>query len=142
MLHRQRETTCETFLMPKDPKNDRRGEYGSRRWRCIRAQHLQLHPLCVQCEREGLVVAAEVVHHIEPHEGDRTKFFLGKLESLCRMHHEQHHDRGRKQWELDEDGWVIDAPKSRDMRKLLTRAKKKRDTDKGQFAPDPVSLIG
>jgi 5-methylcytosine-specific restriction enzyme A len=137
----QRETTCETFLMPRNPKNDRRGWYGSRRWRRLRALHLQRHPLCARCEAEGQVVAAEVVHHVQPHEGDKAKFYLGALQSLCRQHHEEHHSRGRAQWELDEDGWVVDAPETHDMRRLLTRSPKKKQSAP-EPVPDPASLVG
>jgi 5-methylcytosine-specific restriction endonuclease McrA len=115
--------------MPKDPKNDRRGEYNSTRWRRIRALHLQQHPLCARCEAAGRAVPAEVVHHVTEHRGDRTVFFVSSpLESLCRECHEKHHGRWQRRWELDADGWLIEgtAPVTRDMRRFLTRLPKKR----------------
>lgn len=43
--------------------------YGHK-WREARADFLKFHPLCVYCEREGRVSAANVVDHIEPHRGN------------------------------------------------------------------------
>jgi 5-methylcytosine-specific restriction enzyme A len=46
------------------------------------------------CLREGKPQPATVADHIEPHKGDISKFFLGKLQSLCWPHHS-----GAKQFE-------------------------------------------
>ena len=65
---------------------DRRREFDNRRgssrqrgyttaWQKARAVYLAQHPLCVFCEREGLVTAAVVVDHIEAHHGDHEKFW-------------------------------------------------------------------
>ena len=56
-------------------------------WQAIRAAHLAGEPLCRRCQAEGLTVAAEVVHHVEPHRGDYAKFMAGPFESLCTAHH-------------------------------------------------------
>ena len=53
-----------------------------RRWRKRRAEHLRLHPLCVYCEARGVVRAASIADHIEPHRGDPIKF-RGPLQGLC-----------------------------------------------------------
>ncbi len=64
--------------------------YG-RRWRKARLRHLQQHPLCVMCQREGKTVAAEVVDHIKPHKGDLTLFHdPANFQSLCVSHHSGH----------------------------------------------------
>jgi len=34
------------------------------------------------------VTAARICDHVEPHRGDVNKFWLGKLQSLCRNCHE------------------------------------------------------
>lgn len=37
----------------------------TRRWRKARRHYLNEHPLCVQCEKEGIIEAATEVHHIK-----------------------------------------------------------------------------
>lgn len=59
--------------------------YANRRWRALRATHLQGEPLCRYCERKGVLTPADVVDHIEPHRGDMAKFWGNALQSLC--HH-------------------------------------------------------
>lgn len=56
------------------------------RWRKLRLMHLRQHPLCVECTRQGLTVAASEVDHITPlaqggtHDPDN-------LQSLCKSRH-------------------------------------------------------
>jgi len=65
----------------------RRRGYDSK-WEARRLRHLQKHPLCVHCQREGIVRAATVVDHIVPHKGDRALFDDdNNLQSLCASHH-------------------------------------------------------
>ena len=62
--------------------------YGHK-WRQARAGYLRKHPLCVDCEREGMVTAASVVDHIEPHRGDQKLFWdTGNWQPLCKRHHD------------------------------------------------------
>lgn len=68
--------------------------YADRRWRRIREQHLAREPLCRYCQQKGRITVADVVDHIEPHRGDRQKFWYGERQSLC---HECH--SGTKQRE-------------------------------------------
>jgi hypothetical protein len=42
---------------------ERRSLYHSQRWLRVRRQFLMAHPLCCECEHEGLVVPASVVDH-------------------------------------------------------------------------------
>jgi hypothetical protein len=51
-----------------------------------------------------LVVVAQLVHHVEPHDGDPIKFWYGKLESLCRPCHEKEHGRANDNPWIGEDG--------------------------------------
>jgi 5-methylcytosine-specific restriction protein A len=46
--------------------------YKTARWKRLRK--LQLIPLCKFCLERGIVTAANVVDHIEPHGGDWTAF--------------------------------------------------------------------
>jgi 5-methylcytosine-specific restriction protein A len=61
--------------------------YNTRRWQRIARMQLASHPLCTFCLARGLVVPATVADHVEPHHGDRSKFWLGTLQSLCATCH-------------------------------------------------------
>jgi 5-methylcytosine-specific restriction protein A len=41
--------------------------YNSARWRKARLRFLREHPLCKQCEQQGIVRAATVVDHVDGH---------------------------------------------------------------------------
>src|SRR5262245_8069163 len=82
---------CENHQQQQRPKDTRpsaaaRG-YGYR-WQQASKAYLASHPLCVECEREGAVRAAQHVDHIMPHEGDMTKFWdETNWQGLCVAHH-------------------------------------------------------
>jgi 5-methylcytosine-specific restriction endonuclease McrA len=57
--------------------------YGTARWQRLRAHQLQQHPLCRFCLDKGIVTPATVADHVEPHDGDVTRFYTGALMSLC-----------------------------------------------------------
>lgn len=61
--------------------------YAHRRWRRIRKQQLQREPLCRHCLERGIVTPATEVDHIEPHKGDRHKFWHGETQALCESCH-------------------------------------------------------
>ena len=86
--------------------------YSHARWRKKRGRQLQLDPLCAWCERRGLVTAAEVAHHVEPHRGDRVKFWNGELVSLCKECHDSDAQRiergGKPKQTIGADGWPIE----------------------------------
>lgn len=55
----------------------------------LRAKHqLQIEPFCVFCLADGKAVVATIADHVEPHRGDWNSFRLGKLQSLCKTHHD------------------------------------------------------
>ena len=59
------------------------------RWTKARTMYLREHPLCVMCERENMVVAAEVVDHIHPHHGDHLLMWdPDNWQSLCKRDHD------------------------------------------------------
>lgn len=61
--------------------------YGHR-WRVARAEFLKEHPLCVFCEKKGLVTLADVVDHIKPHRGVMDLFWdRDNWQSLCKSCH-------------------------------------------------------
>ena len=69
--------------------------YCNRRWRRRRAHQLREQPLCEQCKREGLVEVATEVDHVTPHRGDKTLFWTGPVQSLCKRHHDAKTERER-----------------------------------------------
>lgn len=81
-------------------------------WQRIRRQQLAAEPLCQRCKAEGRTVPATVVHHVEPHKGDWTKFISGPFESLCKQHHDSdaqgEEARGYSNT-VGRDGWPTDA---------------------------------
>ncbi|WOI54969.1 HNH endonuclease signature motif containing protein [Palleronia sp. LCG004] len=59
-----------------------------RKWRAARLVHLAYHPLCVACAEIGVTTAATDVDHIDPHRGDRSKFWdRSNWQSLCHRCH-------------------------------------------------------
>jgi 5-methylcytosine-specific restriction protein A len=85
--------------------------YDTKRWVRKARTQLALHPLCVYCLEQGLVVPADVADHIVPHKGDAHLFFYGRLQSLCHACHsgtkqqEEHQGFHR---EIGLDGWPTD----------------------------------
>lgn len=63
----------------KQHQHERRGSARERgydtRWQKARAAWLAVHPLCVCCRANGIAHPASVLDHIEPHKGDRQKFW-------------------------------------------------------------------
>ena len=85
--------------------------YSTARWARLRRHQLQEHPLCKFCLERGIVELATICDHVEPHRGDRTAFFTGALQSLCKPCH----DCAKKQLEMRGyrtdvglDGWPLD----------------------------------
>ena len=59
-------------------------------WRRARKAFLQMHPLCVQCLKEGFIIPAMVVDHIIPHRGDQKLFWDEQnWQPLCKSCHDQ-----------------------------------------------------
>ena len=68
------------------------------RWRKARAAFLRAHPVCLECEAEGKLIAATVVDHVVPHKGDASRFWdRTNWQPLCKAHHDRKtaaHDGG------------------------------------------------
>lgn len=72
----------------KRPNAHQRGY--NRHWSKARRLYLMDNPLCVRCAERGLIVEARVVDHIEPHRGDRLKFWnRDNWQSLCKRCHDK-----------------------------------------------------
>jgi len=66
-----------------------------RRWRVVREQHLRANPLCVDCLTEGLVTAAQEVHHtVKVKDDPSRRLDRDVLMSLCKRHHDIRTARG------------------------------------------------
>ena len=62
--------------------------YSNARWRKLRLMHLRRHPLCVQCQAEGITTPATQVDHITPHDGNIALMYdVSNLQGLCATHH-------------------------------------------------------
>ena len=71
-----------------DKQSSSKRGYGHK-WRKARERFLAEHPLCVYCQREGRVTAANVVDHIKQHRGDKALFWdKTNWMSLCKFHHD------------------------------------------------------
>ena len=63
--------------------------YNTARWQRLRKKVLLVHPLCVECERQGRVTPSTVVDHIVPHKGHLELFWdEGNLQGLCKNCHD------------------------------------------------------
>ncbi|HBL77732.1 MAG: hypothetical protein A2W90_02505 [Bacteroidetes bacterium GWF2_42_66] len=64
------------------------GWYNTPQWKDLRNAHIKANPFCVECEKRGRIVQAEVVDHIKPVD-DYPELFLdsSNLQSLCNFDH-------------------------------------------------------
>lgn len=78
----------------RDPSINRR--YGSV-WRKIRARYLAAHPLCEDCQKQGVVTPAAEVHHILPlaHGGSHD---ADNLRALCKTCHSRQSAKDGDRW--------------------------------------------
>lgn len=62
--------------------------YTSTRWIRVRLDKLSINPLCEECERHGIVTAADTVHHKQERiDRPDLSLDLDNLESVCRQCH-------------------------------------------------------
>lgn len=67
--------------------------YG-KKWQKFRKTYLAVHPLCVECLKEGKYVMATDVDHIVPHRGDMELFWdMSNLQALCHSCHSKKTNR-------------------------------------------------
>ena len=76
-------------LHPEEIRSASARGYG-KAWQRESKRFLQVHPLCVQCAKEGRYVKATVVDHIKPHRGDETLFWdRSNWQPLCKRCHDR-----------------------------------------------------
>jgi len=61
--------------------------YNGSRWRKVAALHKERHPLCIQCQADGLVIAAQVTDHIIRIKDGGDPYAAINLQSLCHRCH-------------------------------------------------------
>lgn len=67
--------------------------YGAK-WQRERLRFLEQHPLCIDHQARGKVVAATVVDHKIPHKGDLKLFWSrSNWQPLCKPCHDSHKQR-------------------------------------------------
>lgn len=80
-----------------DRESSSKRGYNSK-WQKARARYLKLHPLCVECQKRGILRRAEVVDHIVPHRGDQSLFWKeSNWQALCKPCHD------KKTWTEDKN---------------------------------------
>jgi 5-methylcytosine-specific restriction protein A len=65
------------------------------RWQYVRMTFLFGHPLCEQCQADGMSVSAVLVHHIVPIKDGGAVLDPSNLQALCQRHHEAIHGKDR-----------------------------------------------
>ena len=72
-------------------------------WGKMRKRFLAEHPLCVFCQRAGIITPAEIVDHKVPHRGDEQLFWdVNNLQALCKRCHDSTKQK------MEKSGQVID----------------------------------
>ena len=85
--------------------------YKLARWQHLRSHQLRIEPLCAFCLQRGVVTLATIVDHVEPHRGDVNRFWLGKLQTLCKSCHDSTNRLVEQRGYLPDvgpDGWPLD----------------------------------
>jgi 5-methylcytosine-specific restriction protein A len=81
------------------------------RWKMRAKQQLRNEPLCNWCLQRGLMVIAEVAHHVERHEGNPVIFWSSPLVSLCKRCHDSDaqslEKTGKPKQVIGVDGWPL-----------------------------------
>lgn len=80
-----------------EKRAERQKVYQSTRWQRLRAFYLSEHPLCEECQANGLVVEAVDVHHVVSFVGKEEKtaafaFDYSNLRALCKRCHQLTHN--------------------------------------------------
>jgi len=99
--HQQQKTQYD-----KERGNSYQRGYNSQ-WRQARLDYLSSNPLCVHCQSQGIVKAASVVDHIQPHKGDQDLFWdEANWQALCLSCHNS------KTAKKDMGAWVSSTSKN------------------------------
>jgi 5-methylcytosine-specific restriction protein A len=95
---------CEKHRIKERKEIDqRRGSAAHRgydaRWRASRRGFLSTHPLCMECQRMGVITTATVVDHIIPHRGDPSLFWdQSNWQAMCKQCHDRKTAKADGRW--------------------------------------------
>lgn len=74
-------------------------------WSKASKAFLELHPLCCGCDAVGLVAAARLTDHIQPHKGDAALFWdRSNWQACCQWHHDVVKQKLELKWQRGEIG--------------------------------------
>jgi 5-methylcytosine-specific restriction protein A len=63
-------------------------KYNTKQWEVLRRIQLSKYPLCIGCQAEGRITAANVVDHLFPWtQISEQAFYINRFQSLCTTHH-------------------------------------------------------
>tara|TARA_Y100000004_G_scaffold126789_1_gene142717 strand:- start:15 stop:371 length:357 start_codon:yes stop_codon:yes gene_type:complete len=78
-----------------DNHNSMASFYNNKRWKNIRAYFIKRNPLCIECERGGLIKGAEVIDHIIPIKQGGDMYSEKNLQPMCKKCHDKKSRRER-----------------------------------------------
>lgn len=88
-----------------DAKKEAQKVYNTSRWKKLRMEYLQCHPLCETCLEKQITQPACHIHHKVPFSKGKTDaerellaFDYANLQALCAHCHEEKHNKHRKWW--------------------------------------------
>lgn len=84
--HRRAPVVVSVTKLSEDYK-ERNRFYQRAAWKKVRAEHLQLEPLCRKCRLIGRLVEAKIVDHIVTIESGGAELDHSNLQSLCTSCH-------------------------------------------------------
>lgn len=65
--------------------------YNTAQWKRLRDLFFKEHPLCEECQRQGIVKVSQIVDHIVPIENGGSKTDVTNLRALCQSCHNKKH---------------------------------------------------
>jgi 5-methylcytosine-specific restriction protein A len=65
--------------------------YDTAQWKNLRAWFRGQHPLCQECERQGITTPSKIIDHIIPIEDGGDMLDAGNLQALCVACHNKKH---------------------------------------------------
>ena len=66
-----------------------------RTWKRVRLLYIQAHPICEDCEDQGVITPADLVDHVIPIKEGGSRLSFDNLRSQCNDHHEKKHKHDR-----------------------------------------------
>ena len=71
-------------------------EYHTAKWTRMSKAFREANPLCVMCEKKGVITPADVVDHITPYPVCKDFFDSSNWQSLCNRHNAEKGNKDKK----------------------------------------------